>query len=228
MVKVAESATRFLKGEWNHAYEYCCAAKKVFAEQCTGVAWEINSLELNGLWCLCYLGNLAQLKDEVLRKLSEGRKRGDCFSTISARSGFPNIVWLMDDDPEQARNEASESIAEWSQRAFQLQHLQDLFAQCQIDLYCSNGAKALERIESAWNKLRKSGLLKVPLNRILAAELHARVSIAAMSQGNSAVLLKAANKAKQQLAGEGRAWASGHASLVGAQLAILDGNQESR
>jgi hypothetical protein len=141
---------------------------------------------------------------------------------MSARSGFPNVVWLAQDDVARARREADDAIAQWSQRGFHLQHLLDLFAQVQIELYAGDGEAAIRRVSEKWRAIERSGLLRVRLNRILALDLRARAAIAG-------ALAIAANRRRflDLAAADARAlarigtWGLGLSHLLSGQIATI-------
>jgi hypothetical protein len=191
-------------------------------ERCPGSSWEIDSMQQIIRWSLCYLGRLDDLRLVVQQGLREANERGDRYAAMSARSGFPNVVWLAQDDTARARREANDAIALWSQSGFHLQHLLDLFAQVQIELYAGDGEAALRRVSQKWRAIERSGLLRVRLNRILALDLRARAAIAgAFAIGpNRRRLLDLAAADARALARTG-AWGLGLSHLLSGQIATV-------
>jgi hypothetical protein len=203
-------AVALLNGHWEQAEHHNRVAEEAFRTQCTGVAWETALVRQNTRWALCFLGRLSEVGQQVASALRDARERDDLFATIGARSGFPNIVWLVNDDVERARRETIEAIARWSQAGFHLQHLFDLIAQVNVDLYMQDGQAAHTRVEAAWPKLAKSGLLTVRFNRVLAFDMRARAALACAQKGaapESARLRSAARADAKRLRKERQGWA---------------------
>jgi hypothetical protein len=181
-------------------------------------------------WALCFLGRLRELANEVRREVEIARERGDLYGVMTCCSGFPNVVWLLEDDVEGARREASEAIGRWSQSGFHLQHLFDLYAQTNIDLYEAKGRQAYERISAAWPTMQRAGLLKVEVNRGLMHELRARAALAAARDDGAqrATRVSVARRDAEQLRRVERGWTRGSAAFVEAQAGLLDNPRDAR
>jgi serine/threonine protein kinase/tetratricopeptide (TPR) repeat protein len=229
IIAMSKGAVALLQGKWRSAHELGTLAEAIFRARCTGVTREIAGVRQNLLWPLAYLGRLRNLAGEVHRTVRTALDRGDLFAAMGARSGFPNIVWLMDDAPDLAREQATMAIASWSQSGVHLQHLFDLFAQVQIDLYIGDAQRAGERIAEARPRLRRSGLLRCQLNRILFHELGARAALAqgAATPGAAESHLAAVRDHVRTLTRQRVPWAAAHAELLRAQLALLQGQDET-
>jgi hypothetical protein len=220
----ASAAVAYLQGRWCSAFALATTADAMFRERCPGASWEIDSMQQIMRWSLCYLGRIEELARLLQPGLREASERSDRFATMSARSGFPNVVWLAQDDVARARSEADDAIAQWSQSGFHLQHLLDLFAQVQIDLYAGDGEAAIRRVSEKWRAIERSGLLRVALNRILALDLRARAAIAAAlgAGGNRRRLINLAAADARALARSGT-WGLGLAELLNGQIARVTG-----
>ncbi|MBI4509165.1 MAG: AAA family ATPase [Deltaproteobacteria bacterium] len=219
----ARGAVAYLSGSWGAAYQHGLEAERILRERCIGVRWEIDCVQQLSRWALCYLGRLEELGRIVRDALAEAKRRGDLYASMSARSGFPNIIWLVDDDVETARRETTEGIAQWSQEGFHLQHLFDLFAQVQIDLYAGDQTAAFERLEAHWPSVERSGLLQLQLNRVLMLDLRARVAlgksrVAPPSEATS--LLRQASMAARRIRRDKCSWGDALAQLIDAQVAL--------
>lgn len=223
--KLCTGSTLYLRGEWLSAYSLCDAAENEFRSDCRGVAWEIASGQQIIVWALCYLGRAQELVRRVGVNLRESLERGDLYAAMSLRSGFPNFLWLVQDNPAKAREEANAAVRQWSLDGFHLQHLCDAFAQCQIDLYEGNGTAAFDRCAAMAGPLAKSGLMRVQFNRIVATELQGRVALAAAHSNQPERLrhLRQAKASIESLKAEHLPWADAHAALLEASLLKLEG-----
>lgn len=221
-------AVAYLQGRWQEAYERSKRAEELYLTRCRGVSWEIDSTQNVIRWSLCFLAKMNELETSVDEGLREAAERGDLFASMSARSGFPNVVWLARDDVETARKQASEGIENWSQEGFHLQHLFDLFAQTQIDLYERRAEVAWERVAAKWEKLEESGLLRVSINLGLALDLRARAAIAlAVTQSSKRrELLRIAESDAKRLLKKGAPWTHGLAHSIRGQTMALEGDRQ--
>jgi hypothetical protein len=216
----ARAGVAFLSGSWKETMEQGRLAEQGFREGCTGATWEIDTVQLFVRWALCYTGALSELSEEVRTGLRDSGERKDLYASMSARSGFPNVVWLMRDDPDGARRETAEAIGSWSQKGFHLQHVFDLVAKTHIDLYVDEGATAYNRLATRWGEIEASGLLRVQLNRVMIRELRARAALAkarAVAE-EAAGLRREILGVARDLRAEGRPWADALGALLEAQV----------
>ncbi len=176
--KVARAAIALFEGRFSQAYAIGIKAQKALHEQRSVVAWERDTARLVTGWAMGFLGRFAELRAVVIDDVKSSELRGDLYAAMCSGSGLPNIVWLVDGDVATARRQADNAIGQWSQTGFHLQHLFDLYAQTNIELYEGNSQSAYERVAAAWPKLKRSGLLRPQMNRVLMLEMFARVAIA--------------------------------------------------
>jgi hypothetical protein len=227
--EAVSSAVAYLQGRWSSALTLATRAEALLRDGCPGASWEIDSVQQIVRWSLCYLGRIDELTLVVERGLRDASDRGDLYATMSARSGFPNVVWLAKNDVARATREADDAIRSWSQKGFHLQHLFDLFARVQIDLYAGDGEAALRRVSEKWPSIERSGLLRVELNRILALDLRARAAIACglTGTGERRRLMTLAATDARALA-RSRSWGRGLAQLLNGQIAVFTGASNAR
>lgn len=220
--EMMRAVVKYFLGDWHSTLEHCGRASQ-FLSKCTGVSWDERTVQLLGGWSDLYLGNFTKVVREAPQHFTSSVQRGDLYSAIVTCSGLPNTAWLILDQPKEARRKADWGIARWSQAGFHLQHLLDLFAQAQIDLYEGNAESAWRRIDGSWRSMKKAGLMQLAFNRVLMYELRGRVALAMAIHrpSSSGHFLKIVEKAGKQLAGEKHAWAQTMASLLGAQVCLL-------
>jgi len=96
-------------------------------------------------------------------------------------------------------------VASWSKDGFHFQHLYDLIAQSNIDLYLDEPRAAHRRLVEGSASLQTSLALRIQMIRVLLMDLRARTAIAAAraSAGRAALLQIAAQEAR---ALEARGW----------------------
>lgn len=215
----AAGMAAYLLGERERARELCERAETIFSEECTGVAWELNTVRIFLVWSLFYLGRFGELTRRVPRLLRDALARGDRYAATDLRIGLPNAAWLAADELADARRHVDEATAERVRTSYHLQDYYELLARSQIDLYAGDGAAAAARIDAAWPALKKSLLLRIQNLRIEASFLRARAALAAGGVG-----AKAAERDARRLAGERVPWATALAALVRAGAAAARGD----
>ncbi|HYC90522.1 MAG TPA: protein kinase, partial [Thermoanaerobaculia bacterium] len=134
LAALAQTFQHVFLGRFRAALEKAHEAEKQFRERCTGVAWEIDTTVSYLVCAMYYLGELAQLAPKLHALLREAEDRGDRYGAWTV-AGRPSIVWLALDDPETALRINRTVIDRWSSERFQSQHLFELLASAQIDLY---------------------------------------------------------------------------------------------
>jgi hypothetical protein len=117
-------------------------------------------------------------------------------------------------------------MARWSPRGFHLQHWHELLALTFIDLYDGQPERALERIRSQWQPLRRSMLMRLQITAGQARYLRATASLAVAARvgpsGDPHV--EAALRDAEALETIGARWTIAHAALVRGSAASLRGD----
>ena len=167
-------------GQWREADALCKKAAAAIREGQQGAYWELNTVLMCRRAALYCMGATTELLQEVQTSLDSLMGRGDAYSEFFVRSGLANIAWLVKDDCKGARDNTREAIQNWSQTGFHLQHMLDLYANVNIDLYQGNAHVAYSRFVARWKDLQRSGLLWVNINRIFAYEHRTRSALAVL------------------------------------------------
>ena len=138
-------------------------------------------------------------------------------------------MWLLRDEPTEARQEATGAVRGWSAEGYHIQHWYGLIAETHIDLYEGDGPAAHARVTAGWPALRKSNLLRMQHTRVVATHLRARAALAAAAatEGSGrAPLLALARRSAARLERERTGWASAFAGLLHAGVDRLEGRPE--
>ncbi len=205
-------------------------ALPLLRECCAGAWWEVNTAYLNLTALFVQCGKLRELKELVPTILREAVQRGDLYAMTSARSGFSNVAWLVDDDEVGARQAIDAATQQWSQKGFHLQHFFQLYARIQIELYSGNALQALQIADDSWKTLKRSGQLATEYNLILALELRARCLLAADAPNPATQRrrLQGVQRIAKRLKRIRRPLALAHATNIEAQvLAANEAREES-
>jgi hypothetical protein len=179
----------------------------------------VNSLSL--------LGDLEDLSRRLPAWYKEAAERRDLFATISLRTtmGGNSLLALAADEPERARREVADAMAQWSQEEFHFQHFDALMSTSFVDFYKEEGGAAWERVTGAWPALDRAMLLQMQFARIQALALRGAAALAA-AQGakNPKPLVREAERDAKKLNAEKLAWPSALSRLILAGAAAVRGD----
>lgn len=194
----------FQEGRFVDALPMVQDAERLFRDRCSGVAWEVTTAQLFCVFCAFYLGDTEALCQRVLRHLEAAEARGDLYASVNLRLGLPNVAWLLQGDPAEARRHAAAALERWSPVGFHLQHYWSLLALANVDLYEGRGPDAWARVAAAWPALERSLLLRVRSVRVEALALRGRAALAAAAadKGRRAALVTEADRAARALTSE--------------------------
>jgi eukaryotic-like serine/threonine-protein kinase len=224
--RLAAGFTAFLEGRWREARPWFTEAEHIFRERCSGVAWELDSVDLFSLWARYYLGEMAELSRLLPSRVQEASARGDRYGVTNLRARVAHVVALCADDPAAAEREARDAVEAWSHQGFHAQHYYQLFAQAEADIYRGDAEAAAMLVARTWPKLKKSLLLEVQFICLEALHLRARTQLAAARHGGGVDerRIDAALADARRIERRRMPWATPLATLVraGAAAAIND------
>ncbi|MCK6551533.1 AAA family ATPase, partial [Myxococcota bacterium] len=226
LVELATGFTAFLRGQWLDAIVHAERSLAIHTEQCTGVAWELDTARIVLFSSLAYRGELGDLPDRVFAELRQAELRKNLYASTILRTS-PNVskMWLALDRVDDARQELALAMERWSHADFHVQHLHALLSETDFDLYDGQGLRAWSRISRRWDQVWGSQLLRLRLFRIEARFGRARSALAAAAEGHDVdKLIKVAAADADDIEGMGMSWAAPIAELVRAELAVLKKN----
>jgi hypothetical protein len=225
-----------LEGDWKAGSELCRRAEAIFVERCGDARWvgaesiwsELDYCNVFKCLSLFYMGQIAELGRLCPGLIDEARDRDDVFELANLTNPVMTLVRLAADEPEEARRESARAIERWSRSGFHIQHHHALRSQAFIDLYCSDGASAWERLSGSRVVYQRSLLRRFQYIRIELWETRARCALAAAAQAaNPAPLLRAAEADARRLRREKLPWAAALSDLVRAGCAACSGDTGS-
>ncbi|HUF47201.1 MAG TPA: protein kinase [Vicinamibacterales bacterium] len=228
---LACGVAEYLGGRWRAGLERLVRAETVLREQCTGVAWDLDTCHLYRLRTMYLVGDVAAMCARVPRLIEEAQERGDRLGTTMLRSRLANVALLVADAPVEARALCHEGIAAWSRRGFHTEHYFEWVGQTEIDLYEGRGAEAMARVERTWPVLQGSLITRVQIVREQAHDLRGRAATAAAVETSDAAararLLADAERDAQTLDREGTPLATAFAHGLRASVASIRGDRET-
>jgi hypothetical protein len=143
---------------------------------------------------------------------------------MNVQTGSSHYVRLADGDDGASRRESSDALRAWSRRGFHQQHLLDLFAQAETDLYVGDVRGAYDRVARTWPEVNRSQLLLIQSNHVILHDLFARTEIGAARLSRGArrrALVASAERRARRLEGHAMGWSSAMARLLRAAVAAL-------
>jgi hypothetical protein len=226
MARLGHGAANFLSSRFREGVEVCDEATAILRERCPSAVWELDTSQMFAAWSLFYCGDVAELRIRCPRIAKEGRERGDMYLETTVNQ-FPRVATLLaDDDPDQARHHALESIARWSQQGFHVQHLTSFYGQMLIDLYKGDGRGAWRRMAATWPEVEASLLLNIQHVYIDFLQYRGRAALAAARQGEPAgPMLKQAERVARILDRQRLGWSDAFAAHVRAGIASVRGDE---
>jgi serine/threonine protein kinase len=215
----------YLRGKWKQAL----AGLQVVAE-----ARMANSSTLaTGLLFLArthyFLGDLKEnIKREAIL-YAQAEDRGDLNMTVNMRTSTYVLKWLAEDDPDRARRDVLEALAQWSQRGFFVQHWQAMVFAPDIDLYVGDGQEAYNRFVRSLPALERSLLLRSGNIRAWTHFTRGKLAIASIESDPSPrnARIAEARRAARALRRERNPWPHLLAALVDAATENASGRPDS-
>jgi hypothetical protein len=198
-------------------------------EQCTAVAWEINTTRFFGLYSLFYLGELRELGARVPALLRDAEQRGDLYAATNFRVGVPNASWLARGDVPGARAALEAAGRDWSTEGFHVQHWHAALAAENIRLYAGEqGKDGRLPVEDAWRSFVGVHFHRVEVMRIEANHLRARslIATALADGGQRTPFLRRARALGKSLVREKALYGVGLGQLILAACAHQAGHAE--
>lgn len=226
MARLGHGAADFLSSRFRTGVTISDEATAILRERCPSAVWELDTSQMFAAWSLFYCGEVAELRARCPRIAREGRERGDMYLETTVNQ-FPRVATLLgDDDPDQARQLARDSIAKWSQQGFHVQHLTAFYGQMLIDLYNGDALGAWRRATATWPDLEASLLLKIQHVYIDSLQYSGRAALAAARLGEPAApLLRHAERTARILVRQRLPWADAFAAHLRAGIASIRGDE---
>ena len=153
-------------------------------ERCTGVNWEMATLENTRIQALFWLGQYhrARQQNKVLLRRSE--QSGDRFTTLTSAI-YNSIIKITRSEVDVARQQISEALEQWTTKEYTYQHFFALKAKIWCDIYDELPAQALNRLEKDLAAIKSSGLMALQLFKSEFLYLEGTILLAVAAQEGS-------------------------------------------
>jgi hypothetical protein len=174
-VDVIRAFCMFLHGRWKDLI--AMEADLLVALPHNRGGWR-NQVRVTAIWGLLLTGGVGQVRRSISTLIEDAENRGDLGTAVHLRVGYTNLVWLADDDVDEARAQVRTASGMWSHSKFFLHNYRVLLAEANIELYAGNAALAHEIVTARWGQMRRSLMLFVQYIRADAYYLRARTALA--------------------------------------------------
>lgn len=222
MVEISQAQEHFVDGRWEQMLQGCNHGTEILLAHCNGVRWECDVGNMGALRALEELGRIPELQSRVGSLLEQAQELGDVYAEVTFR--LYDALWRIAlGDVASARRGAETAITLWGRETFQLQHLYEVRIQACCDLYEGDAVSAWQRIESSWDPLVASNLLRHPLLASDAHQLRAQAALALAPTARRTEMLTIARKSAHKLASLQRTDALAASQRIGAAIAYLNG-----
>jgi hypothetical protein len=178
----AEGIIALYAGQFRQAAERLLEAETRLREETTGSFLEQSNARVFRLLALRYLGAYGELRRWLLESLRDAARRGDRFTETTMRRAF-NVVWLVEDEPDQAQQMLDQRSWTPPEGGYHIQHWYELLARAELSLYRGSGAEARQELAPAFRAFEASLLRRVQMIRSAATWMNARLLLAEAEAG---------------------------------------------
>lgn len=225
-----EAASAYMEARWKDAIALAAEVEELCTSRCRGAAWELANAHVMTSNSLACLGEARRLREHLARILRKASERGDQYLLVTGRLGHANCVWLMSDQPDDARRHADAALAGPFPPGYAWQVYQGALAVGQIELYVGAPEAGWEHAARAIDLMRSQHMLRFMPTRVEMLDLRARCALALAPQvgeGRRRRLIAFAARAARAIAAEDAAWAAPFARVLRAGIAARAGQKES-
>lgn len=217
-------------GDFVAASELCQRAIPILARERSTVFFELTSIALYQLWSLCYLGDIAGMRERTPVLLREAEARGDLYSATNFSTGLCVMSWLARDEPEEIAAIGAAAIDRWSHRDYHLQHYWYYIGITLVDLYQGDPDQVWRRSEEQWPRYLASQFERVEIcyGEVRSVRARALVHCAGSRPAGAARrMLREAKTLARQMRRRRLPYAIGWAQLIEAAVNVQRGLPEA-
>lgn len=215
--KVVNIYIEMTRGHWQATVDNTSRELEYVHTRCHGKHRELARLR----WCRCiallHQGALRELNVQVKRYLLDAVNAGDEYARANFLSNF-SVVWLADDDLDQAESDIRDLLTSWAKGYHTLVHCLCATATCGHTLYRSEGVNAFESLEGHMQAIVKSKYINVIAYRVYLTMVRARAALMAASQStkpsNRRRFIETARHLARQLEGENLGYTAAWSALI--------------
>jgi tRNA A-37 threonylcarbamoyl transferase component Bud32 len=194
-VRGSSDAVTYLNGGFIESATPLGAAADMFRDATTGANWEMSTLRVFRMYALRQIGEHIELRRSFDEYVRDAARRGDRYSETTIRRSC-NLIWLMEDAPEQAREDLDRTTWTPPEGGYHLQHWYELRARAEIDLYEGRAKEAMERSRPGLRALDRSLLTRIQIVRAETRWFRGKLLVATGAMGEVAGMIRKLEREK--------------------------------
>lgn len=224
LAELAEGVANFYTGRWLAARQHIEQARTILEERCTGVSTELDQARALLLYAQFIMGDHSDHRG-MWQFLEEAQRRGDLYLTTMMGTSVVPLYYLLQDDPERAKQEVNESLRRWSRQGFHIQHYYAMSRMIDIALYEGDWKLANDRIQefiSHPGVKSITGYAQSPA--LITYDMLCRCCLVVEASSERKAALKTVEKTIPKIERENMDWSNPIAKLMRGGLAAAHGN----
>lgn len=224
-VLIWRAHTHLFAGRWRAVIDHADRGLEILDRRCTGVRWESVMAATLALLGLEALGDVREVEQRARQHAREAADHGDLYAQV-VFTQFVAFYRAARGDTAGARRDARRALELWTREAYTVQHLYAMRIEAYCDLYEGAPEAARARLLADWPRIRRAQLLRVPMSRVDALLLAARVQLSLARGHRRGALLRSCEEIARRLSRERarpEGWPS--AALIRAGIAAVKGDR---
>ncbi len=225
-------AAHYMSGHWKEGLTLLDQGATMFREQCTGVTWELDTVDIFAICCLFRMGRLGEMTERLHWVFRNAQARGDLYVLVHNRLavGWPTDTAL--DQIAEGRRTINEALALSTHQGGDLMNYCNYVCGiANFDLYENRPLEAWERLSKAWSDFKRAYVFQIPMARIDVYELRARCAILCAAEDNTDIkkretFLRSAERDVKRIEKERAEWSNALAFLLRAGIQSVRGRMD--
>lgn len=174
---MSEGVLEYWACRLDRADEVLTKAERMFREETTGTSLELKTARQFHAFTMRHRGTWSKLRVAHEEYSADAERRGDRY-VLTSMNRFCSYLRLADDNPPEARRMVADATWEPPTNSFHAQHWYELEARSEIAIYDGTVHADLPALESMWDGLRRSLLLRLVSAKAVALWLRGRLTLA--------------------------------------------------
>jgi tRNA A-37 threonylcarbamoyl transferase component Bud32 len=158
-------------------------AEELWMSSIAGGEFELSIIRIFRMYGLRFLGDCRELRRQFDLHAREAERRGDRHTETTLTRAF-NMVWLVDDDPQRARDDLASAGWAPPKEGYHIQHWFKLRARVELQLYVGDGGATRQHHDTSLRRLKSSMLLRIKVIRSDFYYLNGRLLLAEIMAGS--------------------------------------------
>ncbi|MCA9118053.1 MAG: hypothetical protein KDA79_23435, partial [Planctomycetaceae bacterium] len=224
MFRTAQSLAALNNCQWQESDRYTDEALRLCTSQSRPVQALISEARMYSVWAKYYLGHLPELSETIPRLIFRAENNARDTSGYFHIS-ICNAIWLVADQPDVARDHLERAAGDWQHELASLDLAHETVARLNLALYVGDRAAAETLLTSRWKPLRRSGVFRSRLFRVVFRGFRGSIHLMPPSSERIASrTIRRALREARKLDAEGNPLADIQAAMLRAQCAHQTGD----